>query len=420
MFSFSFANTQNLCITREHFRSENKYRCEECSGLTEAIRTVSYPKLPRLLIIQLKRFSGGMEKINSYIPTPFTLQCFCSDCMRAGSDTTKRLHVYKLYSVITHVGATLSVGHYIAYTCSLGADSTLNEYHNCPIVKRKQQQQQLLLQQQQQKILLQQQQQQSATQISANNTNNSSSNSNNSSGSTEKTTGVMKKLIFGRSKASSSGDVTKSVNITKNSIVNGIDSRLGSGNALTNIIGGGGVGGNSLNGIGSCQSVNCCSIYVKNSYSNGGINSNGTTTIGSGGSSGLSNGITDYGGRNNNFSINNNNNSGNNLRSTSSSSSTAMSNTNISAATANNIDPTWYMCDDDKIKAMSQREFEELLSPNSRKVMVTPYLLFYARTTNTHSASSSPALSSGQQQQPQHQQQPSSSSSTSSGSQNCK
>ncbi|EDW39066.1 GL13884 [Drosophila persimilis] len=41
-------------------------------------------------------------------------------------------------------------------------------------------------------------------------------------------------------------------------------------------------------------------------------------------------------------------------------------------------DPIWYMCDDDKIKAMTQREFEELLSP-SRKITITPYLLFYAR-----------------------------------------
>ena len=38
----------------------------------------------------------------------------------------------------------------------------------------------------------------------------------------------------------------------------------------------------------------------------------------------------------------------------------------------------WHMCDDDKIKIMSQQEFEELLSPNRRHV-ITPYLLFYAR-----------------------------------------
>lgn len=42
-------------------------------------------------------------------------------------------------------------------------------------------------------------------------------------------------------------------------------------------------------------------------------------------------------------------------------------------------EPVWYMCDDDKIKSMSQHEFKELLSSN-RKIAITPYLLFYART----------------------------------------
>ncbi|XP_061397086.1 ubiquitin carboxyl-terminal hydrolase 1-like, partial [Musca vetustissima] len=123
---------QNSCITSERFRNENKYRCEQCCGYTEAIRSISYEVLPRLLIIQLSRFSGGMEKINSYIPTSFTLQCFCSKCCEL-SDANK-LHIYKLYSVITHVGATMSVGHYIAYTCSL---DWANEYINCPKEQRR-------------------------------------------------------------------------------------------------------------------------------------------------------------------------------------------------------------------------------------------------------------------------------------------
>uniref|UniRef100_A0A8W7P0R0 USP domain-containing protein n=1 Tax=Anopheles coluzzii TaxID=1518534 RepID=A0A8W7P0R0_ANOCL len=107
----------DACITQEYFRGDNKYRCEVCSGYTEACRTISFDILPRLLVLQLKRFNGDMEKINSYIPTPFVLQCFCADCL-GKSDSEKR-HVYRLYSVITHVGARMSVGHYIAYTSSL-------------------------------------------------------------------------------------------------------------------------------------------------------------------------------------------------------------------------------------------------------------------------------------------------------------
>lgn len=84
--------------------------------LTEAIRKTSYPQLPRLLVVQLKRFGGGMKKIRSHIPTPFTLQCFCDGCISDANES--KLHEYKLYSVITHVGSTLQSGHYIAYICA--------------------------------------------------------------------------------------------------------------------------------------------------------------------------------------------------------------------------------------------------------------------------------------------------------------
>lgn len=108
---------QSSCITKEYFRGDNKYRCEKCSAYTEAIRSISFEVLPRLLVVQLKRFSGGMEKINSFIPTPFVLQCFCRKCVALPEEG--KLHVYRLYSVITHVGATMSAGHYITYTSSL-------------------------------------------------------------------------------------------------------------------------------------------------------------------------------------------------------------------------------------------------------------------------------------------------------------
>uniref|UniRef100_A0A182QGM6 USP domain-containing protein n=1 Tax=Anopheles farauti TaxID=69004 RepID=A0A182QGM6_9DIPT len=108
---------QDACITREYFRGDNKYRCEVCFGYTEACRTISFDVLPRLLVLQLKRFNGDMEKINSYIPTPFVLQCFCRDCY--GRPDGEKRHLYRLYSVITHVGARMSVGHYIAYTAAL-------------------------------------------------------------------------------------------------------------------------------------------------------------------------------------------------------------------------------------------------------------------------------------------------------------
>lgn len=272
-----------------------------------------------------------MEKINSYIPTPFTLQCFCAKCCDLSDD--EKLHIYKLYSVITHVGATLSVGHYIAYTCSLEGYS---EYINCPKDRRKCQQPLS--------------HQQSFTSGS------SSGGSSSSSGSGEKNASIVKKMMFGRSKASSSGDVTKNINggFGKSS-VNGIDKH-------------------SLNNPTSCQALNCCGIYIKNGLVSTQYNANATN---------LTNGILDYSStatttRNNisfsdhfhhqqqqqqhhnphyNHHILNDGYLQNNLRS---------------------IEQIWHMCDDDKIKAMTQTEFKELLSPNGKNV--TPYLLFYKRT----------------------------------------
>lgn len=277
-----------------------------CTGLTEAIRTVSYPILPRLLIIQLKRFSGGMEKINNYIPTPFNLQCFCSKCCLLPE--AEKLHTYRLYSVITHVGATLSVGHYIAYTTSL---DNYKDYHDCPKDKRR------------------------------NQPNATSSIPPVGGQNSEKGHGLMKKYIFGKSKATSSSDVTrniKNLNGSVKNLTNGIDK-----NPTT------------TNGSISCQSINCCGILMKNSP--------GTSL-----SSLNINGISEHL-RHNSYADNLSNSSLNDDCGNFGGSGSSFS---------KKSEPLWFMCDDDKIKTMTQREFEELLSPN-KKIAVTPYLLFYAR-----------------------------------------
>lgn len=79
-----------------------------------------------------------MEKINNHMPTPLTLQCFCEDCSNVdqtrgpttggGAESTR--HVYKLYSVIMHQGATMTAGHYVAYA-RLPDESAYAEYYQC-------------------------------------------------------------------------------------------------------------------------------------------------------------------------------------------------------------------------------------------------------------------------------------------------
>lgn len=111
---------QQACVTSECLRDQNKYWCDGCARYNEARRSVTYETLPRLLVLQLKRFSGGMEKLTAHMPTPLTLACFCDTC--CGLPAAERPHQYSLYGVIMHLGQTLTGGHYIAYTRANYAD----------------------------------------------------------------------------------------------------------------------------------------------------------------------------------------------------------------------------------------------------------------------------------------------------------
>lgn len=326
-------------------------------GLTEAIRKISYPKLPRLLIIQLKRFSGGMEKINSYIPTPFTLQCFCSECISDYGNA--REHEYKLYSVITHVGSTLQAGHYIAYTCSLNQDSI---YIDC-LKNRSRKDVQLLAQPA--VVALSSS---SSSEDSINRQNSFSTNSSSVNSST--VSNVMKKIGLGRKKSSSNH-----VDMSKNmKTVNGLKSMVNGTDANASANSTGDVSANPPKTL--CPSHACCGIKMK-------------TPPASANNHNIANGSNDSTMSNGNGTTNDHNSTDhprkcNNMINVYSDSYYGNSNNIGDIGSSNYVgphklrnEPIWYMCDDDKIKAIPQHEFREMLLP--KKNMITPYLLFYAR-----------------------------------------
>lgn len=364
---------QNSCITREYFRGDNKYRCEVCCGYREAIRSISFEVLPRQLILQLKRFNGDMEKINSYIPTPFVLRCFCNTCLP--KPDCDKPHIYRLYSVITHVGARMSVGHYIAYTSSLDVHG---EYFGCGKDRRKQ-------------ALL------SGGSIDGGvgggygvgggTGGGSATTTTGSQKSSEKSTSGQLKKLFGGKKASSAGDMSKKIkNNNKLNLINGMEGLNlinGAGSALGNsntTAFGSQSGGNSPSSNGTptsaaasllasraipCAGLNCCGIHLKNSHlslyghhshqhhhhhHNHNSSSSDSPAAGDNGSNGHVDGF---------------------MNGTAAAATPA-------AFEASLNQQLWHMCDDDKIKIMSQEEFQDLLSPNRRHV-ITPYLLFYAR-----------------------------------------
>ncbi|XP_075231641.1 ubiquitin specific protease 1 [Lycorma delicatula] len=122
-------------VTEEYLHETNKYWCEQCLRYNEAKRSVRYESLPRLLTLQLKRFSSSygsvVSKVIDHMPTPLTLSCFCEECIQSENHSP---HRYELFGVIMHLGATMASGHYVAYV--RGRD-TSSDYEHCTRDKRK-------------------------------------------------------------------------------------------------------------------------------------------------------------------------------------------------------------------------------------------------------------------------------------------
>lgn len=309
-----------------------------------------------------------MEKINSYIPTPFTLQCFCADCC-ANVDGPKA-HAYKLYSVITHVGATMCAGHYIAYTCSLNLNSC---YSNCAKEAYKNAQ----------AAALAAAAAESAVAITANAVSGSGSTSasgkdngkSNHSLTAVTPLGVVKKLIS-RGKTDSSKH-QKNANGSVKGITNGVETLQLINNASTTSSTS---TSNTTSTTTTCPSINCCSIKMKTMPKA----SNSATTVNGNGSNNSASAGTGITMTNGDYTANHSRNGS--LSSVYSehdlfghvngvNGGGASSTTNSAIV---NAEPIWFQCDDDKIIAMPQHEFREKLLPN-KKNPITPYLLFYAR-----------------------------------------
>ncbi|KAL0832555.1 hypothetical protein ABMA28_000758 [Loxostege sticticalis] len=119
------------CLSSEYLRDQNKYWCERCLRYNEARRSVAYSRLPRLLVLQLKRFSGGMEKITRHAPTPLLMPCFCEPCAKRPPDHQPQ-HRYILWGVIMHLGQTLTGGHYVAYARDSPAEPACRRHQAPP------------------------------------------------------------------------------------------------------------------------------------------------------------------------------------------------------------------------------------------------------------------------------------------------
>ncbi|XP_019872392.1 ubiquitin carboxyl-terminal hydrolase 1 [Aethina tumida] len=133
---------RRACVTTEKLCESNKYLCDKCKRYNEASREVLFERLPNIMVLQLKRFTtttAGVQKVNTFLPTPLELECFCEGCCkvherikhdnhRQNSEQEKPMHRYQLCCVIMHLGGTMASGHYIAY---VKASDHLDDYADC-------------------------------------------------------------------------------------------------------------------------------------------------------------------------------------------------------------------------------------------------------------------------------------------------
>ncbi|KAJ1665563.1 hypothetical protein IW140_004052 [Coemansia sp. RSA 1813] len=102
-------------VRPETLTRDNRYKCEKCGKLVEAIKQTTVYRLPRILTLQLKRFSAFGGKINRYVEFPLTLD------MRSyvsKSSLEREPCMYSLYAVLVHSGGTARSGHYFCFVKS--------------------------------------------------------------------------------------------------------------------------------------------------------------------------------------------------------------------------------------------------------------------------------------------------------------
>lgn len=110
----------NYCF-KELLQGDDSYNCEKCKKKTEATKVLKIWTLPKILVIQLKRFNFKLRKNNRHISCPMKLNMTKYVTHPAASTTHGNgidesgvgLQMYNLISVIEHSG-TLQGGHYIS------------------------------------------------------------------------------------------------------------------------------------------------------------------------------------------------------------------------------------------------------------------------------------------------------------------
>ncbi|KAI5964636.1 creB [Candida pseudojiufengensis] len=111
--SYSLNFAINNFSKSETLTNQNKFHCNTCSSLQEAVKNIKVKKLPEVLVINLKRFKydeqiDKMVKLFDSISYPFKLRLFNT------TDDFNRNVLYDLYALVIHIGGGPMHGHYVS------------------------------------------------------------------------------------------------------------------------------------------------------------------------------------------------------------------------------------------------------------------------------------------------------------------
>ncbi|XP_028397917.1 ubiquitin carboxyl-terminal hydrolase 35-like [Dendronephthya gigantea] len=155
--TFTINEMLDYFMKPEQLTGNNQYFCDECRANVDGERRVQITKLPKFLVLSLKRFSFDVKsqtkpKLLHVVDYPEELT-FCSVgesillqsnkedeeiAMKIDGeedqamDTSFSLYPYKLCSVVVHSGHTCEAGHYYSYaldTSRNGSDSKRNQWY---------------------------------------------------------------------------------------------------------------------------------------------------------------------------------------------------------------------------------------------------------------------------------------------------
>ena len=100
----------NGYLKPEKLDGDNKYQCEKCGGLEDAIKTIDILESPYHLKCTLMRFEydrerGSKRKIMTDIKYELSLKLPCGN----------EEELFSLYAVVVHSGTSSDSGHYYTY-----------------------------------------------------------------------------------------------------------------------------------------------------------------------------------------------------------------------------------------------------------------------------------------------------------------